>query len=399
MNKNETKHLFLIIVIFVAACMETDIFLPTLPDMMSHFGVSESAIQKLLTWNFIGICLAGPFYGPLSDSFGRKKPLLTALGFFLAGSLITLFASHFEWMLYGRFLQGVGSGGCFTLGTAIVFDAFQAKKAVQAINRLNSIIPCLIAGAPLAGGYLNHVYGFRANFLAIAFFVLLSCVISVVFFKETHPKEKRLPFEIKKIGIDFKRAALCLPFWQLTLIVTLLFAGYLVFLSGTAVLFVVDYGVSKTVFPLFQGALLGSWVIASLMCDAAVAKWGQAKVKQIGMYGVLFGGAVLVAITCLAPRDPYLLTLAMVIYSFGSNWAQGLYFPEAMEFLPDIKGITASLLTSVRLLLTALFIALAAAFYDGTIYPLSIVVLGIIATTFSLVLIYEGKIKKRAITT
>ena len=71
---NELKYLFLIVVIFIAACIETDIYLPAFPDMMVWFSASEGAIQSLLTWNFLGICISGPLYGPLSDAVGRKKP-------------------------------------------------------------------------------------------------------------------------------------------------------------------------------------------------------------------------------------------------------------------------------------------------------------------------------------
>src|ERR1700690_3788106 len=105
-RRTELKYLFLIIVVFIAACIETDIYLPAFPDMMKYFSASESAIQGLLTWNFIGICVSGPFYGPISDSYGRKKPILVALGMFLAGSLITLFAQNLDQMLWGRILQG-----------------------------------------------------------------------------------------------------------------------------------------------------------------------------------------------------------------------------------------------------------------------------------------------------
>src|SRR5260221_11231309 len=107
MTKKELKYLFLIFVVFIAACIETDIYLPAFPDMMNYFSVSEEAIQSLLTWNFVGICVSGPLYGPISDAFGRKKPLIVALGLFLAGSLITLFAHTFDHMLWGRLLQGL----------------------------------------------------------------------------------------------------------------------------------------------------------------------------------------------------------------------------------------------------------------------------------------------------
>ena len=279
-KKTELKYLFLIIVIFIAACIETDIYLPAFPDMMVWFSASEGAIQSLLTWNFIGICISGPLYGPLSDAFGRKKPIMTALAMFLAGSIMTLFAQTLDQMLWGRILQGLGSGGCFTLGTAIIFDAFQKDRAVAATNNLNTIIPLIMAIAPMIGGYLNHAFGFRSNFLAIAIFVFLSFIICIFFFDETLPKEKRTTFEFRAILRDFKEAFSNLAFWQITLVISLIFSGYIAFLSGTAVLFVVELGMSKVVFPFVQAAILAGWVMGSLLLNRTVNAWGELKVKK-----------------------------------------------------------------------------------------------------------------------
>jgi len=389
MNSNGIKYLLLIIAIFIAACIETDIYLPAFPDMMIAFGVSEETIQSLLTWNFIGICLSGPLYGPISDSFGRKKPLLLALGLFLLGSLITIFAQTFEQMLMGRLLQGLGSGGCFTLGTAILFDAFQAEKAIKALNQLNLIIPFIMALAPMLGGFLNHVYGFRSNFLAIGLFVLVSLAICLFYFDETLPQEKRSPFRGKKILLDFKRVFTCLPFWQLTVIMSLMFAGYLAFLSGTSVLFVVEFKMSKTLFPFFQAAILGAWLVASLTCMRAIARWGIQRLKQVGTILLLLGGIGLAVSSYLAPINPYSSTFFMLLYTFGCNWTISFYFPEGMELLPEIKGVTASLLTSARLLFTALIVGLASNLYNGTIYPIVFVILGILAVILPTILFYE----------
>ncbi len=360
MNKSlEFKYLFLIITIFIAACIETDIYLPAFPDMMIWFSASEGAIQSLLTWNFIGICISGPFYGPLSDAFGRKKPLLAALGMFLAGSLMTLFAQTLDQMLWGRILQGLGSGGCFTLGTAIIFDAFQQERAMKALNQLNTIVPILMAGAPMLGGALNQAFGFRSNFLTIAIFVFASFLICLFFFDETLPKEKRVAFQAKQVFSDFKRAFSNAAFWQLTLVCSVLFGGYIAFLSGSSVLFVVEFAIAKSIFPFIQASILGGWVAGSLSIHRAIAKWGTSKVKKAGIALCVGGGIWLAFATLLAPRDPYLLTAAIVLYAFGANWIIGLYFPEAMEILPDIKGVTASLLTSARLVVGALMVGFA----------------------------------------
>ncbi len=393
MNKIEIKYLLLIIVIFIAACIETDIYLPAFPDMMNFFATTEEGIQRLLTWNFFGICVSGPLYGPISDAIGRKKPLLIALGLFLLGSLITLFAQDYNLMLIGRLLQGLGSGGCFTLGTAIIFDAFQAQNAIRALNQLNSIIPIIMALAPLLGGYLNHSFGFRSNFLAITLFVLVSFIICLFSFDETLPEEKRSPLRIKKVLTDFNTALTNLPFWQTTILISMIFAGYLTFLSITSVLFVVEFGVSKQEFPFFQGAILAAWVIANQFCNLAITRWGIPKVKIAGLSLVLMGGFAFALAVAFAPSNPYLLSIGMLFYAFGGNWILGLYFPEGMEILPDIKGVTASLITSARLLFAGIIVGLASAYYDSTILPVAVVVIGTIFVCVPIIFFYERRKK------
>jgi DHA1 family bicyclomycin/chloramphenicol resistance-like MFS transporter len=390
-RRKELKYLFLIIVVFIAACIETDIYLPAFPDMMKWFSASEGQIQALLTWNFIGICISGPFYGPISDSYGRKKPIVVALGMFLAGSILTIFAQNLNQMLWGRILQGLGSGGCFTLGTAIIFDAFQKEKAINALNKLNTAIPLIMAAAPMLGGYLNYSFGFRSNFMAIAIFVLISLIVCIFMFDETHPKEKRLPFNTAKILKDFKRVMGCLPFWQLTLATSVIFGAYIAFLSGSSVLFVVEFGMSKTIFPFIQAAILGGWVAGSMTTNRAIAKWGIPKVKRAGITLGVIGGILLAFFSWIAPRDPYLLTSGMVFYAFGANWIIGLYFPESMEILPDIKGITASLMTSARLMIAAFVVGLSSSLYNATIYPLTAIVIGTVIAFLPTLIAYERK--------
>jgi len=391
MTNKELKFLILIFIILIAACIETDIYLPAFPDMMKYFSVSEDAIQSLLSWNFLGVCISCPIYGPISDSFGRRKPLIVALVLFMIGSAITVIADDFSFMLIGRLFQGLGSGGCFTLGTAIIFDAFSAQRAVIAVNFLNASIPITMGLAPLAGGYLNYFFGFRSNFLVIGVLVFASFLLTLVSLEETLVPEKRAPFKAKKILADFKAALTNLHFWQLTMVISLLFAGYLAFVSASAVLFVVEFGISKTMFPLFQLAILGSYVVASLSCSRLVTKYGTAKVKKVSVVLIAAGTVGLLAAAALAPKSALILTLAMLPYGAGCSYLMGLYFPEAMDILPDIKGVTSGLLTSLRLLMTAVLVEISSELYNGTIYPVVAVVAAAMFVTIPTILHYEGR--------
>jgi DHA1 family bicyclomycin/chloramphenicol resistance-like MFS transporter len=196
---------------------------------------------------------------------------------------------------------------------------------------------------------------------------------------------------MKKILRDFKQASLCVPFWQTTIVVSLIFAGYIAFLAGISVLFVIEFGIDKTELPFFQAAILGAWLIASMLCNKAMAYLGKDRLKTTGTVLIVLGGTGFALAAIITPQNPYLLTCGMLLYAFGSNWVQSLYFPEGMELLPDIKGVTSSLLTSARLLITAAIVGVASQLYDGTIYPLVGTIVGIVAVIIPTIIMYERK--------
>jgi DHA1 family bicyclomycin/chloramphenicol resistance-like MFS transporter len=150
-----------------------------------------------------------------------------------------------------------------------------------------------------------------------------------------------------------------------------------------------ELGVSKHALPLFQAAILGTWLLASLTCSHAIVRLGILKIKMVGTLLVLIGGIGFTVVALLTPQNPYLLTSMMMFYTFGVNWTQGLYFPEGMEILPEIKGVTASVLTSTRLLLAGLIVSVTSQLYNATIYPIASVVFVVLIITLFNMLLYE----------
>ena len=178
------------------------------------------------------------------------------------------------------------------------------------------------------------------------------------------------------------------------MVISIIFAGYIAFLSGTSVLFVVEFGMSKKVFPFIQAAILGGWVLGSLLLNRAIAKWGILKIKKAGIALCVIGGLGLTLFALIFPRDPYLVTAWMMLYAFGANWIIGLYFPEGMEILPNIKGIMASLLTSARLLVAAVVVGIASSLYNGTVYPLAVIIFITIVVLLPTLFFYEKRRSK-----
>jgi len=198
-----------------------------------------------------------------------------------------------------------------------------------------------MAAAPLLGGYLNHMYGFRSNFLAIAIFVLISFIVCQFFFEETLPK-KKIAFSDQKASDRFSKSLHECSLLAITMVISLIFAGYLVFLSISSVLSFWNLESIKCTFPTTKPR---SWVLGLsqvLSTRAALKNWVSTHQNHRNELHRL-SGLWVVGASLLYPQNAILITSGMVIYTFGANWIQGLYFPEGMEIFPDIKGITASL--------------------------------------------------------
>ena len=103
----EILFLGVLLLAFIAFYIETDIYTPSFPVMMTYFGTNEDTIQMLLSMNFLGLCLsAGSFFGPASDAYGRKTILTCGLGLFMLGSIGCAAVESLNWMICLRLVQG-----------------------------------------------------------------------------------------------------------------------------------------------------------------------------------------------------------------------------------------------------------------------------------------------------
>ncbi len=105
-----------------------DMILPALPAIGTSLGVEHpNDNQLVIAFLFLGFGLGQMFYGPLSDSTGRKPAVYFGLGCYLGGCLLAVFSSNFPMMLAGRFFQGLGVAGPRTITIALVRETFPRK--------------------------------------------------------------------------------------------------------------------------------------------------------------------------------------------------------------------------------------------------------------------------------
>ncbi|MFW7525929.1 multidrug effflux MFS transporter [Vibrio ostreicida] len=378
---------FLMIFVFVAAAVETDIYLPTFPDILNDMDTNAVMVQRILSFNFIGICIGSLLYGPMSDHFGRKPVLMFGFTLFLISSLGCTLAGTIEQLLAFRLVQGFGSSACMIIGAAMVFDLFEEEAAAKLVADLNTLVVSLMAFAPLIGGWINIKMGYQANFIFIAALVAMSAFTCGIFLPESLPPARRKRFAGKRVMSEYTTVMCSATFWYNTLVTSLLLAAYMVYVSSMSLLYVEQLHVEKEHFPYYQIATLGTFVVVSLNNGRLIDMIGMDKLKNIGLGVVFMATALFFLVPETALSSPLWLTGIMCLFSVGAGLSIGLFFSKSMQVFPDLTGVAASLVTAIRLIIVAVAIDLASNFYDGRpeslVQAVASVVVLLLATTLA----------------
>lgn len=160
------------------APLSIDMYLPALPFLQGFFHADASAIQLTLASFFVAFALGQLFYGPLSDAYGRKKPLYAGVILFIFASIGCVWAKSVEMLIFLRFLQALGACTGIVIARAIVSDLFRAEEAAGIYSSMMMISGVAPIVAPIIGGsILGTIIGWEAIFYLLAFLgmiVLLS---------------------------------------------------------------------------------------------------------------------------------------------------------------------------------------------------------------------------------
>lgn len=391
MNNLVNKFILIAVALIeIAVWIETDIFIPSLPDMVIFFQTSEEKIQLLLSLNFLGLFLAGLFSGPLSDSYGRKKVILTGLFIFTTASIIAACCNNFEMMLICRFVQGLGAAPPMVVAFALIYDSYNEHQALKITAILNSLVTGVMAGAPVLGGYLNNIFSWRANFVIVAIISLLTLLISL-FVQETHPIELRIKFNPIKIINNYWYLIRNFKFIANVLIVSLSYASLMIFITNQSLIFINYLLVSEQIFGFYQGSIMLVYMLSSALSVTILNYHGADKTKNIGGGLIVIGSSLLLIIALLKIKSPLLLCLIMSVFTSGLAISIGIFAIRAINIFPDLKGTSSSLFTCSRLIIISMMTSLSALFFTGSILPVAI----IIFITMIICLILALQLEKR----
>ena len=192
MKKDNSKTFLLILLGMLTAFgpFVTDMYLPSLPSMGEYFRTSSSMVQLGLTTSMIGLAVGQLLFGPLSDRYGRRTPLLFAMWLFIVSTLLCLYAQTIYQFVAFRLLQGMAGAGGIVISRSVATDKYAGRelaKMLAVIGAINGVTP---VAAPIAGGVFTDWIGWHGIFWILFGLggVLLFCCYR---FRESLPRERR----------------------------------------------------------------------------------------------------------------------------------------------------------------------------------------------------------------
>ncbi|MGD2145648.1 MAG: multidrug effflux MFS transporter [Anaerolineae bacterium] len=352
--------------------LSTDAMLPALAQIGADLRVQDANNRQMVVGLlFLGSAVGQLFFGPLSDSTGRKPTVYIGYATYVVGALLSATAARFPTMLAGRLLQGLGIAAPRTVILALVRDRYEGRAMARVMSFVMTVFILVPMAAPSLGQAILLFSGWRSIFLA---FVLLAVTTWAWFglrMPETLTPDHRAPFSLRRIldaTLEIARTRTALGY---TVSAGLVGGAFLGYLNSAQQIYQEQYGLAER-FPLYFSALAATIGLASLLNARLVMRFGMRLLVRRSLLATVGLSAAAFAVSVpLAGHPPLWVLLAYLAMAF---FCVGVLFGNqnalAMEPLGHLAGIGSAVVGSVSTFISMWVGTLVGQSYDGTVLPL-----------------------------
>jgi DHA1 family bicyclomycin/chloramphenicol resistance-like MFS transporter len=375
-----------------------DLYLPALPTLGADLGASQQQVAVTITAFFLGLAVGQVQAGSLSDTHGRRRPLLAGLLLYALASLACALAPTVQLLSAARFLQGLGGAAGMAISNAAVTDYVRGREAARLMSRLAMIGGVAPIIAPLVGGQLLRIMAWRGLFVVLAAIGLVLFFSVLTGLPESLPRERRSAAGLGTLLRGLLGLSRDLRFMGFALTSALSFAGFFAYLAGSSFVYQGVYGVSPAAFSLLFAVNAVGMLGASELNHRLLARFTPMRLLAAALLVNAAAGAVVLAV--LLAGDLPLFALAAPLFVLVAS--MGLIIPDstalALSLHPGRAGTASAYFGTLRLGLGALATPLVglAGGMDGVSMGLVIAGAGVLALVVFAVVAWLDRGRSRA---
>ncbi|MCW2244633.1 DHA1 family bicyclomycin/chloramphenicol resistance-like MFS transporter [Azospirillum fermentarium] len=318
-------------------------YLPAIPSMAATFETGPGAVQATVSAGLLTFAAANLVLGPLSDRVGRRAVLLPALAVYLIGCALAVAAPAVAWLYPARVLTAAGACAGLAVGRAVardLYDGADLTRRLTAVTLAFSVAPVL---APLIGGALTEVLGWRSVFLAAFLYaaVLVPCVWR---FPETLKVRQTQQSLLASVS-DYPAMALRRESAPALFASALLVAALFCFLVGAPVIFLTSLGLSPAVYGCFPLIAMSGFVLGALLSARLAGRLPGWRAVRAGTAIAFSGTLVMLAV----PVSPVGMLGAMALFNTGLGLALPAAGADVLRAFPGRAGQASALLGFIQI--------------------------------------------------
>ncbi|MFG1660860.1 multidrug effflux MFS transporter [Micromonospora chersina] len=364
--------------------LSLDMYLPAFPAMTRDLGADQAGIQLSLTTCLIGLAVGQFVTGPLSDRWGRRRPVLIGVVAYTVLALACAAAPSAPVLAAARFAQGLAGGMGVVVARAVVRDLYSGREAAKYFSRLTLVFGVAPVAAPSVGSLVLRFGDWRAVFLTLAAIGLLLSVAVARRLPETLPAERRSTGGLGATARTMRSLAADRVYLGYALTQGFAFAGLFAYISGSSFVFQDVFGVSAVAFSLIFG-----------LNALALVATGQANARLLDRFSprrllvaALVVGGVAAAGVLTGALAGSLAVVAVTLFAFVGSL--GMVTPNSTALALDAHarhaGTAAALMGGVQSVVGALAAPLVGLGGEGSAVPMAVVLAAAAALSLTAVL-------------
>jgi len=370
------EFILLVTALMATTALGIDLMLPAFPEIRQQFAMASDSTEVawIITAYFLGMA-AGPWlYGPASDRFGRRIPLLAGLTLYAIAATTAALAPTWQLIVIARFVWGLGAAGPRSLSVAMIRDRYEGDAMARLMSMIMAVFLLVPIIAPSVGAGLIAVLPWRAVF----WFPAVMAVVLMFWSRrlpETLPLGRRRPFTWRAVGEAAREVVTHRQTMGLTIAMTFLFAIMTTYLAGSEVILEDVYGYGVW-FPLFFGVIAVMLAINSLNNARLINRLGVVRLVRVQAIIGVVAAIVLLGTAFTGGGKPnfWLFTLILCVVLPTVQGLSPNSNSLAMSPVPHVAGTASSIIATVTSAGGALLGGLASSAFDGTVRPFAIYV-------------------------
>ncbi len=373
--------------------LSIDMYLPAMPQIASELMAPDGKVQMTLNVYILGFAVGQLFYGPLSDSLGRKAVLLPGILIFILAAIGCAMAGTIDHLIWMRLVHGLAAASAGVVINAVIRDSYSSAEFSRMMSVMMLITTLAPLVAPVLGGWLLLAGNWQAIFWVLAVAAVIGLLLVTFVIKESLPPEKRQPLHLRTILSNFIILFRHKKVFSLMMASGFSFAGLFSFLNSGPFVYINLYHVSPQHFGYYFALNIVFLFVMTLINSRIVRKTGPLFLFRMALI-IQFIMGLWLLVVCGFHLGFIPLVLGVAAFIGCVSMVASNAMAVILDEFPHIAGTVSSLAGTLRFGIGAITGAVLSLFSFTSAWPMAGMIAG--CASMSVLLFWYASRRKTA---